>query len=62
MVEPAVVPVGTPACLSIVMAGSAGSGVLVLSPAVTGEPVGGVPAPVALLSTTPASRSAWVMR
>jgi len=46
--------------LSSVMPGDAAIVVLVVSPAVTGAPVGGVPDAVALLSTCPASTSAWV--
>jgi len=53
-------PVGVPACLSRAIDGVRAIVVLVVSPPVTGAPVGGVPEAVALLSTRPASTSAWV--
>ena len=60
IVDPAVLPVGVPACLSSEIALVWVIVVLVESVAVTGAPVGGVPAAVAVLSTEPASTSAWV--
>jgi hypothetical protein len=60
IVDPAVFPDGTPACLSRVIVAVRVIGVEVVSVAVTAAPVGGVPDTVALLLTTPASTSAWV--
>ena len=60
MVEPAVVPVGVPACLSSVIAGDRVIGEITELVAVTADPDGGVPVAVAVLFTTPASTSACV--
>jgi len=61
-VLPAVAPLGTPAVLSIVSAGAAAIGVLVVSGGlVVVPPPGGVPVAVALLFTTPTLISAWVI-
>ena len=60
IVEPAVAPDGVPACLSSAIERGASMTTSTLSVAVTGAPVGGVPATVAVLSTTSASTSAWV--
>ena len=46
--------------LSSSSAGSFGTGVLTVSLSVTGGPAGGVPVAVAVLSTLPASTSAWL--
>ena len=51
IVEPALVPLGVPACLSCVTLGCAGISVSVLSIAVTGTPEGGVAEAVAVLAT-----------
>ena len=53
-------PEGVPACLSTVIDGAAGTGVVIESVAVTAAPVGGVPVAVAVLATEPASTSACV--
>jgi hypothetical protein len=60
IVDPATNPLGTPACLSNVIAGVRVIGVLTELVAVIAEPVGGVPVAVAVLFTTPASTSACV--
>ena len=60
MVSPASLPVGMPACLSSVRAGDAGMSTDAESVSVTSVPLGSVPVTVAVLSTTPASTSAWV--
>ena len=53
---------GVPACLSRVRVATSLVGVLVLSgPAVTASPFGAVAVAVAVLSTVPASTSAWVI-
>jgi hypothetical protein len=59
-VEPAVVPVGVPAVLVIVITGAAATGVSVESVAVIALPVGGVPVAVAVFATWPESTSACV--
>ena len=60
IVDPATDPVGTPACLSNVIAGDRVIGVTTELVAVIAEPVGGVPDAVAVLFTVPASTSACV--
>ena len=60
IVEPAVAPVGVPACLSRVIALDWVIGVVVESVADTMLDVGDVPEAVAVLVTAPASTSAWV--
>ena len=62
IVEPAVLPVGVPACLSSVIAGERVIVLLVELVADTAAPVGGVPDALAVLFTTPASTSACVSR
>ena len=59
IVEPAIVPVAAPACLSRLRLGVAGMGVSVASEPETGSPTGGVPSAVAELTTCPASTSDW---
>ena len=59
-VEPTVFPVGMPACLSRLMLGLATTVVSVESIAETAAPTGGVAETVAVLTTWPESRSAWV--
>ena len=61
MVEPAVLPEGTPAVLARVIAGPGATVVSVLSVALGAvRPDGGVPVAVAVLATWPASTSACV--
>ena len=60
IVEPAVAPVGVPACLSNEIAGDRVTGETTELVTVTTEPDGDVPAAVAVLFTVPASTSACV--
>jgi hypothetical protein len=62
IVEPAVRPVGVPACLSSVIAGERVIVLVAELVADTAAPVGGVPDALAVLFTTPASTSACVSR
>ena len=60
IVEPAVTPDGAPACLSNVMPGEDVIVEVAVSVEVTGGPDGGTADSVAVLTTCPASTSAWV--
>ena len=62
IVEPAVLPVAVPACLSTASAGAEAIGSVTMSVAVTAAPLGGFAEAVAELTTLPASTSGCVSR